>query len=98
MAGGAQNRRLFLRPLKMLLSFPSNHVLFCWELPPRVSHLPTSFLPTCRGKCSNPLPQCSADALREETLLWHCEHMALSLKKKNNKISQNLTFTMACCI
>lgn len=78
MAGGAQNRRLFLRPLKMLLSFPSNHVLFCWELPPRVSHLPTSFLPTCRGNAVTR----SHNALREETLLWHCEHMALSLKKE----------------
>lgn len=46
------------------------------------------------GECSNPLPQCSADALREETLLWHCEHMALSLKKKQNKSELNLYYGM----
>lgn len=37
-------------PPKLLVSFPSHHVLFCGELPPGVSHLPTSFLPPCQGK------------------------------------------------
>lgn len=97
MAGRAQGRAASVSlPPKLLVSFPSNHVLFCWELPPGVSHLPTSFLPPCQGiavtRSHNAL-QLPSERKRcsGAVSIWH-------FLKKNNKKSQKLTFTMKRCM
>lgn len=62
--------------------FSSNHVLFCWELPPGVSHLPTSFLPRCQGNAVTR----SHNALQLPSVRKHCEHMAfkkIKIKLRN---------------
>lgn len=55
-------------PPKLLVSFPSHHALFCGELPPGVSHLPTSFLPPCQGKTVSH----SHNALQLLSVKKHC--------------------------
>lgn len=94
MAGRAQRlTALASFPLKLLMSFPSNHVLFCWELPPGVSHLPTSFLPPCQGNTVSH----SHNALQLLSVKKHCG-VAVSiwhfLKKKKKKSEIKLYYEM----
>ncbi len=91
---GSETHRLSLFPLKLLMSFPSNHVLFCWELPPGVSHLPTSFLPPCQGNAVTR----SHNALQLPSVWKHCSG-AVSIwhvlkKTQQNKSEINLYYEM----
>lgn len=81
-----------LSPSKLLMSFPSNHVLFCWELPPGASHLPTSFLPPCQGNAVT----CSHNALQLPSVRKQCRgavsiwHFLKKKQQNQNESEMNL--------